>query len=133
MSRVLTMVCFEAAGASYCVPLDATRSVRTTADLVALPDPAPDVVGLLPGEPPLTVISPLKSPLSSGRGHILVMETNNKSFGLLVDAVTGLERFDDSAVRPAPDGQGDNLVSGTLVAGGRLVLIANPSGLADRL
>jgi chemotaxis signal transduction protein len=126
---MLTMVCFQAAGSTYCVPLQATRSVRTTDDLVVLPDPAADVVGVLPGDPPLTVISPLRS---EGK-HILVMEADNKSFGLLVDVVTGLERFDDADVRPAPDGQDRTLVSGTLETDGRFVLVADPSALAGRL
>jgi len=124
-----TMVCFQAAGSAYCVPLQAARSVRTTDDLVALPDPAADVVGVLPGDPPLTVISPLRS---EGR-HILVMEADNKSFGLLVDVVTGLERFDDADVRPAPEGQDRTLVSGTVEADGRFVLVADPGALAGRL
>jgi chemotaxis signal transduction protein len=126
---MLTMVCFQAAGSWYCVPLQATRSVRTTDDLVALPDPAADVVGMLPGDPPLTVISPLRS----DGGHILVMEADNKSFGLLVDVVTGLERFEDAQVRPAPEGQDRTLVSGTVESDGRLVLVADPSALASRL
>jgi chemotaxis signal transduction protein len=129
---ILTMVCFRSAGSTYCVPLEATRSVRTTDDLVALPDPAADVVGVLPGDPPLTVIAPLRSAAEEG-GHILVMEAGDKSFGLLVDVVTGLERFEDAAVRPPPDGQDRTLVSGTLEVGGRLVMVADPSALAGRL
>ena len=128
-SPMLTMVCFQAGGSAYCVPLHATRSVRTTEELVALPDPAIDVVGVLPGDPPLTVISPL----SSEGGHILVMEADDKPFGLLVDVVTGLRRFDEAAVRPAPGGQDRTLVSGTLDADGQLVLVADPSALAGRL
>jgi chemotaxis signal transduction protein len=124
-----TMVCFQAGGSAYCVPLQAARSVRTTDDLVVLPDPAADVIGVLPGDPPLTVISPLRS---EGR-HILVMEADNKSFGLQVDVVTGLERFDDADVRPAPDGQDRTLVSGTVEADGRFVLVADPGALAGRL
>jgi chemotaxis signal transduction protein len=124
-----TMVRFQAAGSMYCVPVDAARSVCTTENLIALPDPATDVVGVLPGDPPLTVISPLRS---EGR-HILVMEADNKPFGLLVDIVTGLERFDAADVGPAPDGQARGLVSGTVEADGRLVLVADPSALARRL
>ena len=43
-----TMVCFQAAGRSYCVPVGATRAVRPVEDLVALPDPADGVVGIAP-------------------------------------------------------------------------------------
>jgi chemotaxis signal transduction protein len=126
---MMTMVSFQAAGAAYCVPLQATRSVRTDDDLIPLPDPAADIVGIIPGDPPLTVISPLQS----AGGHILVMEAGHKTFGLLVDEVTGLERCDGNAIRPAPDGQERVLVSGTLEIDGRVVFVADPTALAARL
>jgi chemotaxis signal transduction protein len=124
-----TMVCFQAAGASYCLPVQATRSVRTADGLIALPDPDCDVTGILPGDPPLTVISPLQS---TG-ARILVIEVGEKTFGLLVDAVTGLQRVNDADVRAAPQGQRRPLVSGTLETDGNLVLVADPSALAGRL
>jgi hypothetical protein len=123
------MVYFEAAGARYCLPVQATRSVRIADGLIALPDPACDVTGIIPGDPPLTVISPLRS-----KGlHVLVIEAGGKSFGLLVDAVTGLRRIDDGEIRPAPQGQDRPLISGTLDTDGHLVLVADPTALAARL
>jgi chemotaxis signal transduction protein len=124
-----TMVCFTAARAEYCLPVQAARSVRTADEMVSLPDPSPDVAGMLPGDPPLTVISPLHSE----RGHILVIEAGDKTFGLLVDAVTGLRRIDDADLGPAPEGQGRPLVSGTLYSDGRMVLVADPIALAGEL
>jgi chemotaxis signal transduction protein len=126
---VTTMVCFTAARAEYCLPVHVARSVRTADEMVSLPDPNPDVAGMLPGNPPLTVISPLHSE----RGHILVIEAGDKTFGLLVDAVTGLRRIDDADLGPAPEGQGRPLVSATLYRDGRLVLVADPSALAGQL
>ncbi|MCF4123142.1 chemotaxis protein CheW [Antribacter sp. KLBMP9083] len=124
-----TMVCFQAAGAAYCLPLQAARSVRTTADLVSLPDPAADVAGIIPGDPPLTVISPLEN---DGR-HILVIEANGKTFGLLVDVVTGIRQVESADIRPAPKGQGRPLVAGTFDTDGHLVFVADPTALAERL
>jgi len=124
-----TMVCFQAAGAAYCLPLEAARSVCRSDALVRLPDPAADVAGIIPGDPPLTVISPLHA---DGR-HILVIEAGDTTFGLLVDLVTGLQRFEDGAIRPAPQGQSRPLVSGTLDADNHLVLVADPLALAGRL
>jgi chemotaxis signal transduction protein len=123
------MVYFEAAGARYCLPVQVTRSVRIADDMIALPDPAVDVAGIIPGDPPLTVISPLQS----NGTHVLVIEADGKTFGLLVDAVTGLRRIDDADIRPAPQGQGRPLISGTLDTGGSLVLVADPSVLARQL
>jgi chemotaxis signal transduction protein len=126
---VTTMVCFTAAGAEYCLPVQAARSVRTSDAMISLPDPNPDVTGMLPGDPPLTVISPLHSE----RGHILVIEAGDKTFGLLVDAVTGLRRIDDAELGPAPEGQGRQLVCGTLYSNGRMILVADPFALAGEL
>jgi chemotaxis signal transduction protein len=126
---VTTMVCFTAARAEYCLPVQAARSVRTADAMILLPDPNPDVAGMLPGDPPLTVISPLHSE----RGQILVIEAGDKTFGLLVDAVTGLRRINDADLGPPPEGQGRPLISGTLYRDGRLVLVADPSALAGQL
>jgi len=124
-----SMVRFEAAGTAYCLPVAATRAVRASDDLVALPDPARDVVGIIPGEPPLPVISPLQA---NGK-HILVLEVGDQAFGLIVDVVIGLRQVPEHDIRPAPPGQGRPLVSGTLDDDGRLVFVADPTALAARL
>jgi chemotaxis signal transduction protein len=123
------MVFFQAAGVAYCLPVRATRSVRTADGMIALPDPARDVTGIIPGDPPLTVLSPLQAKGT----HILVIEAGDKTFGLLVDAVTGLQRISDAHIRPAPHGQDRPLISGTLDTEGQLVLVADPIALAGRL
>lgn len=124
-----TMVCFQAAGTSYALPLEATRSVRPADDLVSLPDPAKEVVGIIPGDPPLTVISPLRA----HPGHIVVIDSGDRVFGLLVDVVTGLERFDENDIREAPEGQGRPLVSGILEVDGCMIFLADPVALSGRL
>jgi chemotaxis signal transduction protein len=126
---VTTMVCFTAANAEYCVPVQAARSVRTANGIISLPDPNPDVAGMIPGDPPLTVISPLHG----DRGHILIIQAGEKTFGLLVDMVTGLRRIDDADIGPAPEGQNCPLISGTLHTGGRLILVADPLALGGQL
>lgn len=125
----MTMVCFRAPGATYCLPLDVAVSVRTADDLVPLPDPAPEVVGIIPGSPPLTVISPF----GSTGAHIIVVEAAEKRFGLMVDEVTGLRSVDEADIRPAPTGQGRALVSGTVDTDGQLVFVADPTALAGGL
>lgn len=123
------MVCFAAAGSAYCLPVDAVRAVRPADGMVSLPAGRPDVSGLVPGDPPLSV----SSVLGRGGGHILVIETAGKRFGLLVDAVSGLRRVDDADIRPAPEGQERELVAGTFDAEDGLVLVADPEALAERL
>ena len=123
------MVCFTAAEAEYCLPVQVARSVRTAAGMISLPDPNPDVAGMIPGDPPLTVISPLHG----DRGHILIIQAGEKTFGLLVDMVTGLRSVDDSDIGPAPEGQNCPLISGTLHLGDQLILVADPIALAGQL
>jgi chemotaxis signal transduction protein len=124
-----TMVCFTAADTAYCLPVDATRAVRTTAGITALPRARRGVTGLIAGDPPLTVICPL----GKGGSHILVVRTQDKTFGLQVDAVTYLYQVDDSKIGPAPNGQSRPLVSGTVERNGQLLLIADPDALAALL
>jgi chemotaxis signal transduction protein len=124
-----TMVCFESGGVAYCVPVEATRAVRPATGIVALPAPRPDIAGMIPGRPPMTVISIL----GDSGGQILVMETSGVWFGLLVDTVTGLRRIADADVHPAPDGQDHALVSGTIDSNGDLVFVTDPAAFAARL
>jgi chemotaxis signal transduction protein len=124
-----TMVHFESGGAQYCLPVEATRGVRVATGLVALPVPRDDVAGIVPGDPPLTVIAPL----GAGGRQVLVVESQGKTFGLLVDLVTGLGKVEAGDICGAPDGQHRNLVCGTITNGERLVLVTDPVALAGRL
>ena len=123
------MICFSSAGTVYCLPVEAARAVRRADGMVPLPAARPDVTGIIPGDPPLTVLSPL----GPGGRHILVVETGGKRFGLLVDAVSGLRRIDDADIRHAPEGQDRTLVSGTIDTGDGLILVTDPAALGERL
>ena len=123
-----TVVCFDAAGRSYCISVGSIRSVRLATGIVALPAPRADVAGILPGDPPITVVCPLGSTGS----QVLVLEVGLKTFGLLVDSVIGLRQVTDAVGQP-PDGQDRDLVRETVVADGRLLLVADPAILAGQL
>ena len=123
------MVCFQASGTAYCLPVETTRAVLSASGMVSLPAPHPDVSGIIPGNPPLTVISPL----GTDGAHILVISTDDLTFGLQVEQVTGLRRVDEADIHPAPRGQQDQLVSGTIDFRGELVMVASATALAGRL
>lgn len=126
-------MCFQAAGTGYCLPVEATRAVRPARGMVVLPAARADVVGLIPGDPPLTVVSSLGGGGDAGGGQILVVQTGGRTFGLLVDTVSGLRRVDDADIRVAPQGQDRGLICGTVEAGGRMILVADAAALAERL
>lgn len=126
---MMTMVCFRSAGAEYCLPVEATLAVRTIAGIRSVPGSASDIAGILPGRPPLTVISAL----GDGGTHVLVVESGATTFGLLVDAVTGLRHVALDDIRPAPTDRGRSLISGTIDTDGELTLVADPDALAARL
>ena len=117
-----TMITFEAAGSTYCLPVDITRAVRSAVGMVSMPAPNPNVAGLLPGDPPLTVISPF----GVNGDHVLVVQIGQKSFGLLVDQVVGLRKINDADIGPAPLGQERELVSGSVTIDGNLLLVTDP-------
>jgi chemotaxis signal transduction protein len=124
-----TVIEFRASGEAYCLPVEAARAVRSARGLVALPAPSADVAGLLPGDPPLTVMSPFRSE----GDHVIVLSVDGLQYGLLVDTVIGLRRVDEADIRPAPRGQHRELVSGSVTIDGNLVLVTNPKALAAGL
>lgn len=123
------MVCFDAGGGSFAVPVESTTEVRTAAGIVALPGSGPGVVGILPGEPPITVLSTL----GAGRDHVLVLAVREVSFGLLVEQVLSVLGIAEADIGPPPHGQHETYIVGTMCLHDKLVLIADPSALADRL
>lgn len=68
--------------------------------MVDLPEPRTDVVGLLPGDPPLSVLSSL----GAGGAQVLVVISDEIRYGLHVLEVLGVRRFDDDQVSPPPKG-----------------------------
>ena len=129
MTTSTTMVCFTAAGGAYCLPVDATRAVRRAEGLLALPGSGHEIAGVLPGDPPLTVLASL----GAGGGHILVVESGPTVFGLQVDAVTGLRQVAAGDIHPAPAGQDRSLITGTVDGAGALLMVTDADALAARL
>jgi chemotaxis signal transduction protein len=122
------MVCFRTAQGRFALPVESTLAVRTSAGLVCLPSARTDIIGLLPGDPPLTVLTTL----GAGGDHILVVSANHVRFGLQVLEVLGVRRIADDDVGPPPAGQQADLIVGTL-NGDELVLVADAEALATRL
>jgi chemotaxis signal transduction protein len=120
-----TMVRFSVSGIEYCLPVESTRAVRSLEGLVPLPAPRKHVAGLLPGDPPLLVLSLL----GVGGRRIIVVQADDVAFGLLVDEVAGLRKIDETSVRTAPRGQAQGLVCGTVDLDGELVLVTDPMAM----
>jgi chemotaxis signal transduction protein len=121
-----TVVQFSVGGTEYCLAVDATRAVRSSAGIIALPVPRPHVAGLLTGDPPLTVVSPF----GPDGQRVIVVQAGDLAYGLLVDAVSGLRQIDETCIRAAPRGQRQELVSGTIDVDGQLVLVTDATAMA---
>lgn len=134
-----TVVHFLTGGGRYCVPVESTIGVRSAEGLVPLPAPRPGVAGILPADPPLTVLSVLGSaegaprPRGTTSDRILVLAAVGSTFGLLVDEVTGLSSIDEAMIGSPPQGQDEALVSGVIEGEHGLEFMADPSALARRL
>jgi chemotaxis signal transduction protein len=123
------MVCFRTSQGQFALPVESTLAVRTMDGLVDLPAPRADIVGLLPGDPPLSVLSSL----GAGGDHVLVVISDDVRYGLNVLEVLGVRRFEDDEVGPPPKGQQGGLIAGTLHGSDELVLVADARALAGRL
>jgi chemotaxis signal transduction protein len=123
------MVCFRTAQGRFAVPIESTLSVRTIDGLVDLPSAGPDTVGVLPGDPPLSVLSTL----GAGGDKVLVVVSDDVRYGLQVLEVLGVRRFDDDRIGPPPKGQVEGLIAGTISDAEELVLVADARVLAGRL
>jgi chemotaxis signal transduction protein len=123
------MVCFRTAQGQFALPVESTLSVRGTDGLVELPSAGADTVGVLPGEPPLSVLSTL----GAGDDRVLVVVSDDVRYGVHVLEVLGVRRIDDGQFGPPPLGQLDGLIVGTISGLGELVLVADARALAARL
>jgi chemotaxis signal transduction protein len=124
-----TLVYFSAAARRYAVPVEATVAVRSAAALVPLPSATDGVIGMLPEDPPLSVLDVLGS---DGR-QILVLESRGVRFGLLVEHVAGLRRVDETTIGAGPPGLDRGLITGVINDGAGVIMIADPAGLAVAL
>ena len=124
-----TMVCFRTSQGRFALPIESTLSVRTMNGLVDLPAARADVIGVLPGDPPLSVLTSL----GAGGDHVLVVIADGVRYALNVLEVLGVSRFDDDQVGPPPKGQQGGLIVGTLHGSDELMLVADAEALAARL
>jgi chemotaxis signal transduction protein len=95
---------------------------------VELPSPGPDLVGVLPGDPPFSVLSTL----GGGGDHVLVCVSDEVCYGLQVLEVLGVRCVEDHLIGPPPVGQGDGLVVGTISDVDDLVLVADARAIGAR-
>ena len=126
-----SVVRFRAGAREYAVATEHAREVRSADGLRPLPEPRPDVVGVLPGdEQLLPVVDPLGGDRSGGgRGQVLVLDAGQR-FGLLVDEVTGVVEIADADIGPGPAGQLRPVIGGTIGSGDTVVLIVDPCALS---
>ena len=124
-----TLVCFRTAQGRFALPVESTLAVRKSDGLVELPAPRPDIVGVLPGDPPISVLAVL----GAGSDHVLVVTEQGAQFGVHVLEVLGVKRFADDQIGPPPKGQQGGLIAGVVDGADEMMLIADPRALAARL
>jgi chemotaxis signal transduction protein len=122
-----TVLVFRAGVLRYAVDVDAVRGVRRSTGLEAIPS-LPDIAGVLPGDPPLTVLSPF----GDAHGPVVVCEAGGSTFGVLADEVHGLVDLPAEAVTPVGrDAPG--LIGGVAQDADGVVLVANLGSLPHHL
>jgi chemotaxis signal transduction protein len=127
---VKKVVRFCSGGAEYALPVEQTHQVRRIDRMTPLPSSRPEVAGLLELDGgALTVFAPL----GGGQEHVLIVEKEEGTFGVLVDEVWGVEDVDEHDIGPPPRGQGAPFISGVLSYADSLVLLIDSTVLARSL
>ena len=122
-----TIVRVRTPDGDYALPVERVREVRSVGGLTPLPEAREGVAGLLHlGGNTITVLSVL----SREGAHVVVIDVDEVTFGLLVDEVTGVEQVADDAVGPSPAGQDRPMVDGVLITPRGVVLRLDLSALA---
>lgn len=125
-----TLVQFRSAQATYALPVEHVTEVRSSADMTPLPAPRPGVAGLVPrADGALTVLSVL----GDAGDHVIVVEDDAMTFGLLVEEVTAVVRVEDDRIGPPPQGQRGGAVAGVIHEEGQLVLVLDAAALRGTL
>lgn len=111
MTAPSTVVTFSAEGRRWAVDVDAVAGVREAGDVRPLPDPLPEVLGVLDdGGETLTVLGPFGPPGE----HVLLLRGAAGRYALAVDEVERVVRVRADEVGPAPAGQARSVVAGTV-------------------
>jgi chemotaxis signal transduction protein len=124
-----TMVSFHAGGGAYAIPVESTTAIRAATELVTVAGCDNEVVGVLAGEPPITVVSFL----GSGKDLIVVLTVDDRSVGLLVQDVVGVVNVEDTDIGPPPSGLNLAHITGTVRNTAELTLIVDARALVGRL
>lgn len=111
----LACLCFAAAGEHYAMALTDVGEIIAGGDITAVPGTPASVAGIatLRGEPLLMVsLARLLGltaslPVAGAESMALVLDHEALRIGLMVDAVDGMRRFPDHAVRRLQDAAGD--------------------------
>ncbi len=124
------IVRFSAAAGQYALPVADVAEVRRADAVQRLPEAQPGVAGILRhGDDVLTILATL----GEEGEHVLVLEADDLTFGLLVREVTGVQEVAEDEIGPPPPGQDGTAVAGVLTGSDEVVLLLDTRALRRRL
>jgi chemotaxis signal transduction protein len=122
----LKLLRFRAAEGTFLAPAASVLEVRRSTQIQPLPGHSEGVAGLIARDgAALTVLTTL----GATGGFLIVLESAEKRFALLVEEVLGVVELAESAIQPAPLGQHRGLASGAIADRGRIELIVSAEAL----
>jgi chemotaxis signal transduction protein len=123
------MLRFRAGPGDYFVDLVHALEVRPRSALQPLPAMADGIAGVLERD---AVAVTVVSALGEGDRHVLVLRAGDRTIGLLVDEVVGVQEVAASTIGPPPAGQRPALVQATVHEDGHLSYVLAVDELAAR-
>lgn len=125
-----TIVRVRAEAGLFALPVERVAEVRSAGGLRMLPDSKEGVAGVMRrDEDTITVLSVL----GHEGDHVVVLDSNGITFGLLVGEVTGVYPVADESIGPAPAGQGRVMVDGVITDQDEVALLLDVDAMAGWL
>jgi purine-binding chemotaxis protein CheW len=132
------MVCFSTGSGPWAVAVEHAVEVRPVSAVRAMPSSRPDVAGVIDRDG--TAVPVVRTLMGGGPDaggddgrHVLVVRAGAFTVGVIVDEVTGVVRFPDDAIGPAPAGQHDPLIGATVRGGADISFLVDVDELARSL
>jgi chemotaxis signal transduction protein len=124
------IVRFTAATGEYAIVAERVLQIRSASDIVAMPSPSPQVVGLISFDArALSVVSAF----GAGGDHVLIVDTDSGPFGILAEQVTAVVDIDPGSIGGRPGGQAGGFVSGVITQAGKMTMLVDPEAVARLL
>jgi purine-binding chemotaxis protein CheW len=140
--QTIELLSFLVSGQDYCVDIMSVREIRGSARATPLPHAPPymrGVINLRGAVLPVMDLSArlgLETTSDTSRNVIIVVSTNDRTVGLMVDAVSDILALPDSQLQPPPEmpaDEGRGFISALTIVEDRMIRVLDLSAILPQV